>query len=73
VQQTPGMPATASRFTAGLSPELQRAYDAFQDKMTHRELGKKLGVSHPTADKYIELLKAKGLIDSQGHKVERSW
>ncbi|HLI90504.1 MAG TPA: DUF87 domain-containing protein [Ktedonobacteraceae bacterium] len=59
----------AQRFTAGLSPVLQEAYEAYEDGMTNRELGRKLGISHPTAGKYIELLKAKGMIDSRGRKV----
>src|SRR5579885_1288686 len=60
--------AHSQRFTSLLSPELQAAYDAFQDGMSHRDLGRVLGVSHATAGKYIQRLKDKGMIDANNRK-----
>jgi Mn-dependent DtxR family transcriptional regulator len=37
--------------------------------MKHRELARKIGVSHPTAGTYIRLLKEKGMIDASDRKV----
>ncbi len=67
--QPSGTPApTVSRLKVTLSPELQRAYDAFRDGMSHRDLGRVLGVSHATAGKYIQRLKDMGLIDAHNRK-----
>jgi biotin operon repressor len=36
--------------------------------MSHRDLGRVLGVSHATAGKYIQRLKDKGMIDANNRK-----
>jgi hypothetical protein len=63
-QQTPGTPATASRFTAGLSPELQRALYAYQQGYTtSRSLAAQMHIGKTKAAELIQQLKARRLLD----------
>jgi hypothetical protein len=64
IQQQP-----TRHFTTALSPELQRAYDAYEDGMKDRELARRINVSHPTAGTYIRRLQEKGMIDAAKRKV----
>jgi hypothetical protein len=57
------------RFTAGLSPELQTAYEAWQEGMSLRDFGRSLGVSKDTAGKLLQRLKDKKAVDPTGHKL----
>jgi hypothetical protein len=60
--------APTGRFTQSLSPELQRAFDAYQPGMGNRALGRILGIHHATAARHIQLLTSKGMIDANGQK-----
>jgi hypothetical protein len=61
----------SKRLTIALSPELQQAYDAFQDGFSHRDLGRVLEISHGTAGKLIQRLEDKGLIlKENGRKIK---
>lgn len=52
-----------------LSPELRRAYAAFENQMSYRDLGPRLGVSKDTAGKWIMRLQDLGYIGKDGMRL----
>ncbi len=65
----PAASVPSQRFTAGLSPELQTAYEAWQEGMSLRDFGRALGVSKDTAGKLLQRLKDKKAVDVVGRKL----
>lgn len=63
VQETPVVEKPA------LDPELQRAYDAFENQMSYRDFGFRLGVSKDTAGKYYLRLRDLGYIGTDGMRL----
>lgn len=61
--------ATLKSSDNDLPPELRRAYAAFENQMSYRDLGARLGVSKDTAGKWYARLKDLGYIGEDGMKV----
>jgi Mn-dependent DtxR family transcriptional regulator len=68
-EPTPVKYVPTQRFTTSLSPELQRAYEAWQEGMSLRDFGRALGVSKDTAGKLLQRLKDKKAVDVTGRKL----
>jgi predicted transcriptional regulator len=60
--------------SAGLSPDLQQVYDAYEPGLSLRDMAKKINaaggqISHTTVGKLLQRLKDKGVIDARGNNV----
>ena len=58
--------------TRALNPQLQAAYDAYRDGMSHHHLARQLGTTPAVAGQLLKQLQERGLIDVAGRKTEAS-